>query len=283
MSQGLIETALEFWSRILKEVAGLLTTSPTEFKGGRIWAIVEKLHGSMVAVGVAIMTICFVMSLVKTCGTFAELKRPEVCFKVFIRFAIVQTVVVNGLEFVVKAMAIAQGLIADICVTSGFLESRNNFTGETLTIPDKVIDALDDVGWGLGSAFLWLLSLIGVIVVFALSIIVLFSVYGRFFKIYIYIAISPIYLATYAGEVTSSTGRHFTKTLLGVLFEGAIIILACIIYTAYVTNSPMNLSSASEDAFSIVLLYLLETIINMLVLVGTVKGSDQIVRNIMGH
>ena len=282
MSEGLIETALEFWSWILREVVGLLTTSPTAFRGGHIWAIVERLHGAMVAVGVAIMTICFVMSLVKTCGTFAELKRPEVCFKVFVRFAIVQTVVVNGLEFVVKAMAIGQGLIEDIYITSGFVMKKDNFTGNTLTIPDEVIDALDDADWD-ESILLWLLSLVGVIVVVALSIVVLFSVYGRFFKIYIYTAVSPIFLSTYAGEVTSSTGRHFTKTLLGVFFEGAIIILACIIYTAYVTNSPMSLGEPSDDAFSIVFSYLLEMIINMLVLVGTVKSSDQVVRNIMGH
>ena len=53
------------------------------------------------------------------------------------------------------------------------------------------------------------------------------SVYGRFFKIYLYTALAPIPLSTFAGEPSQQIGKSFIKSFCAVCLEGAIIILAC--------------------------------------------------------
>ena len=59
-----------------------------------------------------------------------------------------------------------------------------------------------------------------------------------------------------------------------------VIIISCIIYTAYVKAPPTV--DASASAVTILWSYIGETIFNMLILVGTVKMSDRVVKEMMG-
>lgn len=51
------------------------------------------------------------------------------------------------------------------------------------------------------------------------------SVYGRFFRSYLYTAIAPVPLAAFAGELSQSVGISFMKSYAAVCLEGAIIVL----------------------------------------------------------
>ena len=106
------------------------------------------------------------------------------------------------------------------------------------------------------------------------------SVYGRFFKLYMYTAISPIPLASFAGEPTQNVGMSFLKSYAGVCLEGAIIVLACIIFSIFASTPPVVDTSAA--AASMVWDYIGQFIFNMLILVGAVKMADRIVREMMG-
>lgn len=87
-------------------------------------------------------------------------------------------------------------------------------------------------------------------------------------------------MSSFAGEGTAQVGRQFLKSYAGVCLQGAIIILACIIYSVFAESVPMVDDSAS--AISAVWSYLLELIINMLVLVGAVRMSDRIIHEMIG-
>ena len=106
------------------------------------------------------------------------------------------------------------------------------------------------------------------------------TVYGRFFKIYMYTAISPIPLSAAAGESTQNIAYTFIKSFAGVCLEGAMIVLACVIYSAFASSAPVVDTSVS--AVSMVWSYIGEICFNMLVLVGTVKMSDRLVKEMMG-
>jgi len=106
------------------------------------------------------------------------------------------------------------------------------------------------------------------------------TVYGRFFKMYLYTAIAPIPLSTFAGEPTSQVGKSFIKSFTAVCLEGAIIVLGCIIFSLFAASPPVVDTSAA--AVTMVWKYIGELIFNMLVLVGTVKMADRIVREMMG-
>lgn len=96
----------------------------------------------------------------------------------------------------------------------------------------------------------------------------------------LYAAIAPVPLSTFAGEPTQNVGKTFLKSFCAVLLEGAIIVLACIIFSVFASSPPVVDSSAA--AVTQVWAYVGELIFNMLVLVGSVKMADKIVREMMG-
>lgn len=268
-----IQNALDTWNSKLGEIWTLITQTPETFKGGAIWNVIKNIYGAMQGIGLALLVLFFVVGMMKTCGSLTEVKKPEHALKLFIRFAIAKTVVTYGMDLMLAIFNIIQGVITKIMTTAGM-------TGSTKTVlPQAVIKAVEDCGF-FESIPLWAITIIGSLVVLVLSFIMIMTVYGRFFKLYLYTAIAPIPLSTFAGEPTQNVGKSFLKSYTGVCLEGAIIILSCIIFSLFASSPPVV--DASASAVTQVWKYLGELIFNMLVLVGTVKLSDKIVHEMMG-
>lgn len=215
----------------------------------------------------------FVFGIVKTCTNMNEIKRPEQAMKLFLRFAIARGLVVYGMDFMKAIFEIIQGVISSIMNTVGV------GTATETVIPQEIIDAVENVGF-LESIPLWAVTLLGGIFITILSFVLILTVYGRFFKLYMYTAISPIPLAASAGESTQNVAYTFLKSYAGVCLEGAMIVLACIIFSAFASSAPVVDTDAS--AVSMLWSYIGELIFNMLILVGTVKMSDRLVKDMMG-
>mgnify|MGYP004574605961 FL=1 len=265
--------AIQTWNEKMAEIWLLLTQSPETFKGGVIWEIIVKVHGAMLSIGLALLVLFFVFGIVKTCTNMNEIKRPEQAMKLFLRFTIARGLVVYGMDFMKAILEIIQGVISSIMNTVGV------GTATETVIPQEIIDAVENVGF-LESIPLWAVTLLGGIFITILSFVLILTVYGRFFKLYMYTAISPIPLAASAGESTQNVAYTFLKSYAGVCLEGAMIVLACIIFSAFASSAPVVDTDAS--AVSMLWSYIGELIFNMLILVGTVKMSDRLVKDMMG-
>lgn len=268
-----LENALETWNEKLAEIWTLITQSPEQFKGGTIWNVVKDIHGAVQAIGLGLLVLFFVVGVMKTCGSFAEVKKPEVALKLFIRFAIAKGVVTYGLELMIALFNIVQGLISQIMSAAGM------GTATRTVLPSTIVTAIEDCGF-FESIPLWAVTLIGGLFITILSFIMILTVYGRFFKLYIYTAIAPVPLSTFAGEPSQQVGKSFIKSYAAVCLEGAVIVLACIIFSLFAASPPTVDPNAA--AVSMVWSYIGELIFNLLVLVGTVKMSDRVVREMMG-
>ena len=268
-----LNNAMKTWNDKLSEIWLLVTQSPTEFKGGGIWNVIVDIHGTLQAMGLSLLVLFFVIGVVKTCGSFAEVKKPEHALKLFIRFVLAKGVVTYGLELMMALFNIVQGIISTIMSSSGF-----GSISQTV-LPDTIVQAIEDCSFW-ESIPLWAVTLIGGLFITVLSFIMIMSVYGRFFKLYLYTAIAPVPLASFAGEPSQSIGKSFLKSYAAVCLEGAIIILACIIFSVFASSPPVVDTSAS--AVTMVWSYIGELIFNMLVLVGAVKMADRVVREMMG-
>ena len=268
-----LQNALDTWNGKLAEIWQILTQSPETFKGGGIWQVIVQIHGALQAIGYALLVLFFVVGVVKTCGSFTEVKRPEHALKIFIRFAIAKGVVTYGLELMMALFNIIQGVISTIMQTAGFGRT------EDTVLPDEIIEAVEDCGF-FESIPLWAVTLIGGLFITVLSFIMIMSVYGRFFRLYLYTAIAPIPLSSFAGEPSQNIGRSFLKSYAAVCLEGAIVVLACIIFSLFASSPPVVDPDAA--AVTMVWSYIGELIFNMLVLVGAVKMSDRVVREMMG-
>ena len=268
-----LQNALDTWNSKLAEIWQILTQSPENFKGGGIWQVIVQIHGALQAIGYALLVLFFVVGVVKTCGSFTEVKRPEHALKIFIRFAIAKGVVMYGLELMMALFNIIQGVTSTIMQTAGFGST------EDTVLPDEIIEAVEDCGF-FESIPLWAVTLIGGLFITVLSFIMIMSVYGRFFRLYLYTAIAPIPLSSFAGEPSQNIGRSFLKSYAAVCLEGAIVVLACIIFSLFASSPPVVDPDAA--AVTMVWSYIGELIFNMLVLVGAVKMSDRVVREMMG-
>ena len=268
-----LQNALDTWNSKLAEIWQILTQSPENFKGGGIWQVIVQIHGALQAIGYALLVLFFVVGVVKTCGSFTEVKRPEHALKIFIRFAIAKGVVTYGLELMRALFNIIQGVTSTIMQTAGFGST------EDTVLPDEIIEAVEDCGF-FESIPLWAVTLIGGLFITVLSFIMIMSVYGRFFRLYLYTAIAPIPLSSFAGEPSQNIGRSFLKSYAAVCLEGAIVVLACIIFSLFASSPPVVNPDAA--AVTMVWSYIGELIFNMLVLVGAVKMSDRVVREMMG-
>lgn len=268
-----LQNALDTWNSKLAEIWQILTQSPETFKGGGIWQVIVQIHGALQAIGYALLVLFFVVGVVKTCGSFTEVKRPEHALKIFIRFAIAKGVVTYGLELMMALFNIIQGVTSTIMQTAGFGRT------EDTVLPDEIIETVEDCGF-FESIPLWAVTLIGGLFITVLSFIMIMSVYGRFFRLYLYTAIAPIPLSSFAGEPSQNIGRSFLKSYAAVCLEGAIVVLACIIFSLFASSPPVVDPDAA--AVTMVWSYIGELIFNMLVLVGAVKMSDRVVREMMG-
>lgn len=268
-----LENALETWNSKLSEIWQLLTTSPQQFKGGSIWSVMVNINGAVQAIGLALLVLFFVVGVVRTCGSFTDVKKPEHALKLFIRFAIAKGVITYGLELMLALFDIVQGTISTIMTSAGF------GTPNQTTLPAEMVTTIESCGF-FESIPLWAVTLIGGLFITVLSFIMIMTVYGRFFKLYMYTALAPIPLSTFAGEPSQNVGKSFIKSYCAVLLEGAVIVLACIIFSLFASAPPV----VNPDAAAVtqVWAYIGELVFNMLVLVGAVKMSDRIIREMMG-
>ena len=270
--QHLVNT-LNTWNEKLAEVWQLLTMSPSAFKGGGIWRVMVSINGSLQAIGLALLVLFFLSGVVKTSANLGEIKRPEHALKLFIRFAIAKGVVTYGLSLMMGVFSVIQGIVNRIMRTSGITAASK------ATLPQEMVDAIEDCGF-FESIPLWAVTIIGSLFVTVLSFIIIFTVYGRFFKIYMYTAIAPVPLSSFAGQPTENIGRSFLKGYTAVCLEGAIIVIACVIFSYFASSPPVVDPDAAPAAM--VWKYIGELVFNMLVLVGTVKMSDHVVKEMVG-
>lgn len=181
-----LNNALATWNAKLAEILQIITQSPTEFKGGGIWNVIVNIHGALQAVGMALLVLFFVIGVVKTCGSFAEVKKPEHALKLFIRFALAKGVVTYGLDLMMALFNIVQGIISTIMSAAGF-----GTTTQTV-LPDTIVQAIENCGFW-ASIPLWAVTLIGGLFITVLSFIMILTVYARFLK-YFYTPQLPLCL-----------------------------------------------------------------------------------------
>lgn len=268
-----LEDALATWNQKLAEIWQLITTTPQNFKGGGIWSVIININGAVQAIGLALLVLFFVVGVVKTCGSFTEIKKPEHALKLFIRFALAKGAITYGMELMLALFNIVQGMISTILTAAGI------GTAQQTTLPQEMIDTIEDCGF-FESIPLWAVTLIGGLFITVMSFIMIMTVYSRFFKLYMYTALAPVPLSTFAGEPSQNVGKSFIKSYCAVCLEGAVIVLACIIFSLFASSPPVVNPNAA--AVTQVWAYVGELLFNMLVLVGAIKMSDRIIREMIG-
>ena len=269
-----LENAFATWNDKMTEIWGLVTMSPQAFKGGNIWRIVTGINGGLQAIGYGLLILFFAMSIFKSTASFRDFQRPEYALKHFIRFVAAKVAITYALDLMTVIYSICGGVVESIAGSLG------GIGGAAVTLPAAIETAVEDAGFW-ASIPLWLVTILGSLFITVMSFIMIMTVYGRFFRLYMYTALAPVPLSTFAGEGTSQMGKSFVKSYVGVCLEGAVIVLSCLIFSAFASTSAPTLDT-DITTVTMIWKYIGEVIFNMLVLVGLIKGSDRIVKEMLG-
>lgn len=269
-----LETAIATWNEKLAELWTLITQTPQEFRGGQIWSVISGIHSALVGIGYGLLVLFFAMGVFHSAASLRDLQRPEFALRHFLRFAAAKIAVGYGMELMTA--------ILNICgrVVSAAMGGMSSAVTQAASLPQEIVAAVEEVTF-LQSIPLWLVSLLGTLFITAMSFILILTVYGRFFKLFLYAAVSPLPLAAFAGEPTAEIGKSFIKSYAGVCMEGAVIVIACLVYSAFASGSGAAVD-AELPAVTMVWQYIGQLLFNMLILTGLVKGSDRVVREMFG-
>ncbi|MDE6259284.1 MAG: hypothetical protein K2M42_00210 [Oscillospiraceae bacterium] len=271
---NILENALTDWNGKLSEIWTLLTQTPQNFKGGDIWTVISGIHTAMVGIGYGLLVLFFAMGVFQSAASFRDFQRPEFALRHFIRFILAKVAVGSCMEIMTAIFSVCGGVV------SAVMDSVGGSVSTAATLPTEIVTAIKRLGL-LESIPLWLVSLLGSLFITVMSFILLLTVYGRFFRLYMFTALAPLPLATFAGEATAASGKAFLKSYIGVCMEGAVIVLACLIYSAFLSSSTPA-ADASLPAVTMAWQYIGQLIFNMLILTGLVKGADRVVKEMLG-
>lgn len=239
--------------------------------GGSIWTLVSGILNTLKATGVALLVIFFFYGIIKSSISFRDmLRQPTQIIGLFIRIILAKFLIDYGAELLLKILAIVQELIASI---------HTQTLTNALVVPPELAGLISSASFweGLGA---WCASFLGTLIVYLLSIIIMVIVYGRFFKIYLLAAISPLPLSGLSSEATEYIGLNFLKSYTGECLRGVLILVACRIFSAFAISSPALDPTATAGAAA--WLYMAQIVMNLLILVILVKTSDRMVKEIFG-
>ena len=271
---NILENALADWNGKLSEIWALLTQTPQSFKGGDIWTMITGIHNAMVGIGYGLLVLFFAMGVFQSAASFRDFQRPEFTLRHFIRFVLAKVAVGSCMEIMTAIFSVCGGVVATV------MSGMGGSVSTAATLPGEIVTAIEGLGL-LESIPLWLVALLGSLFITVMSFILLLTVYGRFFRLYMFTALAPLPLASFAGEGTAASGKAFLKNYIGVCMEGAVIVLACLIYSAFLSSSTPA-ADASLPAVTMAWQYIGQLIFNMLILTGLVKGADRVVKEMLG-
>ena len=261
------------WNSKLIDTICYLLFTPENFSQD-VWKAILSLSESIKSIAMALIVLFMVYGMIKNMADLEELKRPVQAFKFFIRFALTKVVVMYSVQIMMKIFEI-------VCFTIRSVVLNGNVAPKYIAkVPDEIIEAISKTNF-LEQIPLGAITILGGLFVTIMAFIIILTVYGRFFRLYLYIAIAPLPLSTFASHETEHIARSFIKSYTGVCLEGLVIALCCVIFSLYIGAGP-TFTLGAESAVSKVWAYLVELIFNLLILVGSVRVSDRIVREMMG-
>lgn len=236
--------------------------------------MIVNIHNGMVGVGYGLLVLFFAIGIFQSAASFRDFQRPEFALRHFIRFILAKLAVGSCMEIMTAIFSVCGGIVSTV------MGSVGGSISTAATLPAEIVTAIDSLGL-LESIPLWLVSLLGSLFITVMSFILLLTVYGRFFRLYLFTALAPLPLASFAGEGTTASGKAFLKSYTGVCLEGAVIVLACLIYSAFLSSGTPSVDTALPTV-TMVWQYIGQLAFNMLILTGLVKGADRIVKEMLG-
>lgn len=271
----LLNWSVDFWNQMMTTGAGILTQSPENASPG-VWNVMTGINTSMQGIGYGLLVLFFLISLFKQTINIKDFTLQGV-FGYILRF-------LGGKIAIDYCMTIMSGIISIALGIIGIVDSSG--AGITLnSVPQNITEMANGMSSFdiFGQLPLWLLSLIGVLVTCVCGVLFLICVYGRFFRVYIHIALAPIGLSAFGGEATAGSGKRFIMSFISVCLEAAVIMLAIVISKGIITGGGFSLALLGDEGVTTQLAnYILTNIFAMVLLCTLTFGVNKLTKEMFG-
>lgn len=262
---ALLEIVFGFWNNQVSLVFELLGQSPTGFKGGGPWGIIEGIEPLFVGIGSALVVLFFVIGFCAESVDIREEIRFEAILRMFIRVAIAQWLVSYNIT-IMKALFTSCGNLV------GHLGQNQSVE---LSIDPAQAEVIKDLGFGTSIVFLILAVFLSLIVIIC-GFFLLYNVYFRFLKIMVIVPFGAIASSTLAGNRgLSNTFVAYMKYFISVVFEAVTMALAILLCNQFISSGLPTFTGDYED-WAKTLIYLGEMTFTVALTVGTVKGAQNL-------
>jgi hypothetical protein len=267
----LLSMVFGFWNNQVSLVFALLGQSPTTFKGGGPWGIIEGIEPIFVAVGSSLVVLFFVIGFCSESVDVKEDMRFEVILRLFMRLAIAEWMVTNSVT-VMKAIFTSVGNLVGLL-------SQGTIT--TLEIDSTQADVIKDLGFGESLIMLILAALLSLIVIIC-GFFLIYTVYFRFLKLLIIVPMGALAYSTMGGNrMVTHTAVTYTKYFIATAFEAVTMALAIIVCNAFI-NAGLPSFTGDYAEWTQTLIYLCEMTFTIALTVGSVKGAQNLTSKALG-
>ena len=267
----LLTMVFGFWNQQVSLVFALLGQSPTTFKGGGPWGIIEGIEPIFVAVGSSLVVLFFVIGFCSESVDVREDMRFEVILRMFIRLAIAEWMVTNSVS-VMKAIFTSVGNLV------GLLPQG---TVAALEIDPAQADVIKNLEFGESLIMLILAALLSLIVIIC-GFFLIYTVYFRFLKLLIIVPMGALAYSTMGGNrMVTHTAVAYTKHFIATAFEAVTMALAIVVCNAFINAGLPSFTGDYAD-WAKTLIYLCEMTFTIALTVGSVKGAQSLTGKALG-
>lgn len=268
---ALLEMVFGFWNNQISLVFDMLSQSPTDFKNGDPWAVIEGIEPIFVAVGSSLVVLFFVIGFCSESIDVREEMRFEVILRMLIRLGLAEWFVANNVT-IMKAFFTSIGNLVSLLSQGSYTE---------ISIDSTQADIIKDLGFGESLVMLIMSALLSIIIIIC-GFFMIYTVYFRFLRLMIIVPLGALAFSTMGGNKTvSNTVTSYCKYFLSVTFEAVTMALAIIMCNAFV-NAGLPSFTGSYADWAQTLIYLCELTFSIALTVGTVKGAQSLTSKVFG-
>ena len=266
-----LERTVKIWVDTLNNIFDIVFQSCNEWNPD-VWAMIKNINAGLTIVASSLIVLFFFIGMLKSGMTVQDFKRPETAFKPLLRLAVANAFTNASMSIMILVFQVIQGLMSTV--------ASYGSASFVLRVPSEVKEAIDDTSmfsWdGIRVGLVGLLLMLGI---YVMAIIITVVVWGRFIKLYIFCGVSPLFIAGSAGEPTQGMAVNFIKGYANAVFQGVVVVLALLIYSALMSSDSSAAVAAVQagDPFGGILLYAKDFFIAGCVILGICKGADQLV------
>lgn len=267
----LLNVIFAFWNNQVSLVFALLGQSPTAFKDGKPWDVIEGLEPVFVAVGSSLVVLFFVIGFCSESIDIREEMRFEVILRILIRLGLAEYLVANNVT-IMKAFFQSVGALVGLIAEGDRIE---------LKVATEQADVIKNLGFGESLIMLILASLLSIIVIIC-GFFLIYTVYFRFLKLLVIVPLGSIAFSTMSGNrVVAHACATYCKYFLSVCFEAVTMALAIVVCNAFINAGLPSFAGDYAD-WTKTLIYLCEMTFTVALTVGSVKGAQSLTSKALG-